>query len=109
MLRVAVRRFRPETIGIVAGLASVGLLALVTGRSMNSDYHSSGLADCLAGGSASQCRDLVERFGERFNVAPGPHRAAGVAPGACSGPSSALHWSPVNWRPERIASSGRKA
>jgi len=45
MLRVAVRRFRPETIGIVAVLASVGLLALVTGRSMNSDYHSSGLAD----------------------------------------------------------------
>ncbi len=67
MLRVAVRRFRPETIGIVAALAGVGLLALVTGRSMNSDYHSSGLADCLAGGSASQCRDLVERFGSRFN------------------------------------------
>ena len=68
MLRVAVRRLRPETIGIVAALAGVGLLALVTGRSMNSDYHSSGLADCLAGGSASQCRDLVERFGERFNA-----------------------------------------
>ena len=67
MLRVAVRRFRHETIGIVAGLAGVGLLALVTGRSMNSDYHSSGLADCLAGGSESQCRDLVERFGDRFN------------------------------------------
>jgi ABC-type transport system involved in multi-copper enzyme maturation permease subunit len=68
MLRVAVRRFRPETIGIVAVLAGVGLLALVTGRSMDSSYHSSGLADCLAGGSASQCRDLVERFGERFNA-----------------------------------------
>ena len=67
MLRVAVRRFRPETIGIAAGLAGVGLLALVTGRSMNSDYHSSGLADCLAGGSESQCRDLVEQFGDRFN------------------------------------------
>ena len=67
MLRVAVRRFRPETIGITAGLAGVGLLALVTGRSMNSDYHSSGLADCLAGGSESQCRELVEQFGDRFN------------------------------------------
>ena len=68
MLRVAVRRFRHETIGIAAGLAGVGLLALVTGRSMNSDYHSSGLADCLAGGSESQCRELVEQFGERFNA-----------------------------------------
>jgi hypothetical protein len=67
MLRVAIRRFRPETIGIVAALAGVGLLALITGRSMNTDYHSSGLADCLAGGSASQCRDLVQRFGDRFN------------------------------------------
>lgn len=67
MLRVAVRRFRHETIGITAGLAGVGLLALVTGRSMNSDYHSSGLADCLAGGSESQCRELVEQFGDRFN------------------------------------------
>ena len=67
MLRVAVRRFRHETIGITAGLAAVGLLALVTGRRMNSDYHSSGLANCLAGGSESQCRDLVERFGDRFD------------------------------------------
>ena len=56
-----------ETIGITAGLAGVGLLALVTGRSMNSDYHSSGLADCLAGGSESQCRELVEQFGDKFN------------------------------------------
>ena len=67
MLRVAVNRFRHETIGIVAALVGVGLLALVTGRSMNSDFHSSGLADCLAGGSVSECRDLVQRFGDRFN------------------------------------------
>jgi hypothetical protein len=67
MLRVAVRRFRHETIGITAGLAGVAVLALVTGRSMNSDYHSSGLADCLAGGSESECRELVEQFGDRFN------------------------------------------
>ncbi len=67
MLRAAVRRFRPETIGIIAALAGVGLLALVTGRSMNSAYHSSGLADCLAGSSAWQCQDLVQRFGDRFN------------------------------------------
>ena len=67
MLRVAVRRFRHETIGITVGLAGVGLLALVTGRSMNSNYHSSGLATCLAGGSESQCRELVEQFGDKFN------------------------------------------
>lgn len=67
MLRVAVRRFRHETIAIAAGLAGVALLALVTGRSMNSNYHSSGLASCLAGGSESECRELVEQFGDKFN------------------------------------------
>lgn len=67
MLSVAVRRFRHESIGIAAGLAGVGLLALITGRSMNSNYHSSGLADCLAAGQESQCRELVESFGDKFN------------------------------------------
>ncbi len=68
MLYVALRRFRHDTTAIAIALAGVGLLALITGRSMNREYRNSGLASCLADQSQSQCRDLVDQFGEKFNA-----------------------------------------
>lgn len=68
MLYVALRRFRHDATAIAIALAGVGLLALITGRSMNREYRNSGLASCLAAQSQSQCRDLVDQFGEKFNA-----------------------------------------
>jgi hypothetical protein len=66
MLTVALRRLRLESLAVAIGLAGVGTLALVTGLRMQDQYRSSGLADCLAAGPGSDCRDLIDRFGDRF-------------------------------------------
>jgi len=67
MFAVALRRFRLESIGLACGLAVIGLLALITGRMMSDEYHDSGLDACMAAGTTSDCRDLIDRFGEQFN------------------------------------------
>ncbi len=66
MLTVSIRRFRFESMAIAGGLLAVGLLALVTGRMMSTEYHDSGLADCLATGPRSSCDDLINSFGNSF-------------------------------------------
>jgi ABC-type transport system involved in multi-copper enzyme maturation permease subunit len=67
MFTVSLRRFSRDTMAIALGLAAVGILALITGRSMNHQYHSSGLADCLALGNRDNCQDLMNEFNNRFN------------------------------------------
>lgn len=67
MFAVSVRRFQHEAIAIVAALAVVVAVALVTGARMNSDYQSSGLAQCLSAGPRGDCESLIGRFGDRFS------------------------------------------
>ena len=67
MFAVALRRFRLESIGLACGLAVIGVLALITGRMMSAEYHDSGLAECMATGTTSDCRELIDHFGEQFN------------------------------------------
>ncbi len=65
MFAVTLRRFRLEMAGAALALAAVGVLALVTGTMMSRQYHDSGLATCLAGGSGD-CEQLRDAFGRRF-------------------------------------------
>jgi ABC-type transport system involved in multi-copper enzyme maturation permease subunit len=67
MLTVSLRRFRLESMAIAGGLLAIGVLALVTGRMMSSEYYDSGLADCLATSSRSGCDDLIDSFGNSFS------------------------------------------
>lgn len=66
MLAVTARRFRSESIGALAGLVALGVLALVTGRMMNAEFHSSGLARCLVTPGAD-CDGARDAFGRRFD------------------------------------------
>ena len=63
---VSVRRFRHEALGVAIALGAVGVLAWVTGASINSEYHGSGLANCLARSDRADCQQLINRFGDRF-------------------------------------------
>ena len=65
MFTVSLRRFRLESIGTLAALASIAALALVTGTMMSDHFHDSGLSACLAT-AGSGCELLRDEFGRRF-------------------------------------------
>lgn len=67
MLAVAVHRVRQPLVAIAIALATVGLLAMVTGMRMHGDYTSSGLADCLSLGNRANCQPLIDRYANRFD------------------------------------------
>jgi hypothetical protein len=65
MLAVTLRRFRFESLGVLGALVALGLLALVTGRMMSDEFHTSGLARCLLTPGAD-CESARDAFGRRF-------------------------------------------
>jgi hypothetical protein len=67
MIAYAFRRLRFEVVAVAVALAGVGMLALITGRAMQDQYESSGLASCLAGATGrNECSDLIGAFSDRF-------------------------------------------
>ena len=67
MFAVSVNRFRHEAEAALGAIMLIGLLAVITGSRMNSEYRSTGLADCLALHERSSCQPLIDRFGDRFS------------------------------------------
>ncbi|MGD9995763.1 MAG: hypothetical protein AB7L17_07260 [Ilumatobacteraceae bacterium] len=68
MIAWSFRRLRTEVVAVAAALTGVGLLALITGRTMHHLYTSSGLSACLsARGAGSDCSSLVDQFEARFS------------------------------------------
>lgn len=65
MFAVTLRRFRSESLGTLVALAGLGVLALVTGAMMSDQFHTSGLAQCLAT-PGSDCQSARDEFGRRF-------------------------------------------
>ena len=66
MATISPRQFRYEPVYLGAGLASIGLLAVITGLAMSNQYHQSGLADCLSTQPRVECGALVDGFENRF-------------------------------------------
>ncbi|MCU1360163.1 MAG: transrane transport protein [Ilumatobacteraceae bacterium] len=68
MIAWSFRRLRTEMVAVAIGLAGVGMLALVTGRSMYHTYKSGGLASCLAATAADRtCETLRGQFDDKFS------------------------------------------